>query len=415
MTIAEGSAATLRYKPYVSGEMDPDTIADRSSDPGSSGGQLLRRVSASLNMRVNSTDSAEILPSLQKRSSRHTRKFVDGSISGELSPGTYFELIEAVHRDTAAAFVTKSNSDYTSLTADNATETLTLGGGNPAGDGLKVGDIIEPSGCSVAANNRQFQIVAMSGTNGRTLKVYPAPTDMTADTSFSLARAGKASMVPASSHVKRKFLFERHNSDLDRSRLFEECRVVGYRITIPAEGNATIELMLMGRKRTTVSSGSAPFFSAPTAITSTEVVNTLNGTVYLDGARIGLVTSLQLTFQLAADAPAVLGQAFPPDILLGVANVGVELGFLLDSDDTAATILENETEVAVLALLTSGDFATADSISFCLPRVKINSADEPMQGEGSQAVSCQGKALEYVGSGTGVPATTVRIHDTAAA
>lgn len=300
------------------------------------------------------------------------------------------------------------------MVADNATATLTLGGGDPVGDGLRIGDIITMSGCSVAANNRQFQIVGMSGTNGRVLTVYPAPTDMTSDTSFGLARSGQVSSVPSSGHVKRMFLFERNNSDLDRSRIYEECRITGYRMTIPAEGNATFEAMLMGRRRVTVSGGSAPFFGSPTAVTSTDVVNTLNGAVYLAGVRIGLVTSITLNFTLAADAPAVLGQAYPADILLGTASCTVEIGFLLDSDDTAATILENETEVTIVALLSSGDFATANAISICLPRVKINSADEPMQGEGSQAVSCQGEAIEYVGSGTGVPATTIRIHDTAA-
>ena len=414
MTIAEGSAATLRYKFYSVATMDADTVEDRTSDPGSSGGQLLRRVSASLNLRKNATRSQEILPSRQVRSSRHTRSFVEGSISGELSPGTYFEFQEAAHRDTGATFSSKSNTDYTSLTADNATAKLTLGSGNPVSDGLKVGDIITVSGASVAANNRRFMIVAMGGTNGRELTVYPAPTDMTADTSFGLARAGLASAPPSSAHVKRKLFLERYNEDLDLSRVYDECRITGYRLSIPAEGNATFEAMVMGRQRETLTGGSAPFFASPTAITSTNVVNTLNGAVYLAGSKIGLVTSLNLTFTMNADAPAVLGQAFPPDILLGTAAITAELGFLLDDADTAATIFEDETEVTVLALLSSGDFATSDAISICLPRFKINQADEPMQGEGSQAVSCQGEALEYTAAGVGVPASSIRIHDTAA-
>ncbi len=414
MTIAEGSAATLRYKFYTSGTMAAAAIADRSSDPGSSGGQLLRRVSAALNLRANATGSQEILPSRQTRSNRQTRRWVEGPVSGELSPGTYFDFQEAAHRDTGTTFAAKSQTDYTSLAADNATSKLTLGGGNPVTDGLKVGDIITISGASVAGNNRHFLVLAFGGTSNREITVYPAPTDMAADTSFGLARPGLASAPPSSSHVKRKVLFERYNEDTDKSRIYEECRITGYRLNMPAEGNATFEFNVMGRNRATLSAGSAPFFAAPAAITDGNVVNTLNGAVYLGGTKIGLVTSINVTASLAADAPAVLGQAFPPDILLGTFSAQVELGFLLDDADTAASIYENETEVTVIALLTAGDFGTTDAISICLPRVKINQADEPMQGEGSQPVSCQGVALEYTGSAAGLPTTTIRIVDTAA-
>lgn len=414
MTIAEGSAATLRYKFYSSGTMDPDTIADRTSDPAATGGQVLRRVSASLNMRKNATRSQEILASRQVRSSRHTSQRVEGSISGELSPATYFDFIEAAHRDTAATFAAKTEADYTSITADNATSKLTLGGGAPVTDGLKVGDVITLSGCSVAANNRNFVIISFAGTSNREITVWPAPTDMGADTAFGLTRAGLSSMPPSTSHVSRKVLFERNNSDLDISRVYDECRVTGYRISMPAEGNATIEVMVMGRDRATLTGGSAPFFASPTAETSTDVVNTLEGVVYLNGSRIGLITSLQINASLNADAPRALGCTFPPDILLGTLDVNGEVGFLLDDTDTAATLFENETEVGLIALLTTGVFSSGHAIAIHMPRIKLNSADENMQGEGSQQVQCQFQALLYAGSTAGVPVTTIRIMDTAA-
>lgn len=414
MTIAEGSAATLRYKFYSSGDMDPDTVAVRASDPADTGGQILRRVSVALNLRKNSTRSQEILASRQVRSSRHTSARVEGSINGELSPGTYFDFIEAAHRDTAAAFVAKSEADYTTIVADNATAKLTLGGGAPVTDGLRVGDIITLSGCSVAANNRNFLILAFGGTSNREITVYPAPTDMTADSAFGLARAGLASMPPSSSHVKRKVFFERYNTDLDLSRLYEECRVTGYRLNVPAEGNATFETMVMGRQRNTVSAGSAPFFGSPTAETSTDVVNSLEGVIYLNGSRIGLITSLSLSASLSADAPSVLGQTFPPDVLLGTIDITGELGFLLDDGDTAATIFENETEVGLVAVLTTGAFASGSAISIHLPRIKLNTADENAQGEGSQQVQCQFQALLYAGSTAGVPTSTIRVQDMAA-
>lgn len=414
MTIAEGSAASLRYKKYTTATMAASSIADRSSDPGNTAGQVLRRVSVGLQLRKNATRSQEIRTSRQVVSSRHTSARIEGSFSGELSPGTYFDFIEAVNRDTRAAFTAKSESDYTSLAADEGDSTLTLGGGDPVADGLRVFDVIQITGASVAGNNQQYVILGFSGGSNRVMAVYPAPADMTADTAFGLTRIGRSTEAAASAHVKRKFLFERYNEDLDLSRIYEENRITGLRLGVPAEGNATLEVMVMGRKRVTLTGGSAPFFGSPTAETTTDVVNTLTGFVYLNGARVGLITSIQLNATLSADAPRVLGQAFPPDILLGTLDVNGEVGFLLDDADTAATIFENETEVALGFMLTAGAFATGHCISVYMPRVKLNSGDENVQGEGSQQVQCQFQALQYVGSTAGVPTTTIRVLDTAA-
>lgn len=103
MTIAEGSGVNLRYKFYASGAMVADTEADPATDPGTTGGQVLRYTQSSLNLRTNMTKSAEILPSRQVRSNRRTSRHVEGSITGELSPGTYFDFIEAVLRGTRVA------------------------------------------------------------------------------------------------------------------------------------------------------------------------------------------------------------------------------------------------------------------------------------------------------------------------
>lgn len=414
MTIAEGSAARFVYKFYSVGTMTASAIASRASDPASSGGQVLRRVSASINLRKNATRSQEILTSRQIRSSRHTSKRVEGSITGEFSPGTYYDFIEAAHRDTGASFAAKDETDYTSVTASASGSTLTLAAGDPVSDGLRVGDVIEIANASVAANNRKFLITAFGGTTNRTISVHPAPADMVADTEFDLTRPGLATLIPSTGHVKRKVLIERYNEDLDVARLYEECRITGYRIQVPAEGIATFEAMVMGRAMNTVTAGSAPFFASPSAATTTEVANALNGALFLNGSQVGLVTGININLSLAADAPRVVGQSFPPDILIGLADVSGDMTILLDDSDTARTIFENETEVALVAMLTSGDAGTSAAIGICLPRIKLNSADENVQGEGSQVISCQFQALEYVGSAAGVPATTIRLHDTSA-
>ena len=412
--VAEGVSAEIRYKAYTSGAMTPGTLDDYATDPANTGGQLLRRVSANLNLRKNTTRSSEILPSRQVRSSRHTSQRVEGSITGDLSPGTYFDFIEAAHRDTKASFVSKSESDYTSLAADESDSTLTLGGGDPVSDGLRAGMIITITGASVAANNRQFLIRGFSGGSNRVISVFPAPADMGADTAFGLARAGRSTQVAGSSHVARKFLIEKYQRDADVSRLFRECRVTGYRLQVPAEGNAEFEAMFMGRQRTKLATGSSPFFGSPSAITTTNIVNSLEGAVYVGSTRIGLITGLTLNFSLSASAPSVLGQDFPSGVILGTASLGGNLTFLADDEDALADAYEAETELTMVGLLTSGDFASAHSIGFCMPRFKLNNMEEQTQGEAEQVFSAEIEALEYTGATAGLPASTFLLHDTSA-
>ena len=329
--IAEGSGVSLRYKFYASGAMAAAAEADPATDPGATGGHVLRYTQSSLNLRANATTSAEILPSRQVRSNRRTSRRVEGSISGELSPGTYFDFFEAVLRGTRAA---------------------------------------ETAGFSVIA--------------------------------------------PASGHVRRKLLVERYHADLDKSRLYTECRLTGFRLAVPAEGISTVEFMLLGRNRLTRTAGAAPYLTAPAAATTTDVVNSLSGSISIGGSPVGLVTAAGINCTNSAEAPQVLGQPFAPDVLLGRTLVDGSLTFLLDDADTAAAIFEGEQEVAVALTLTNAA-SGGQSVTVELPRVKLTSADEETRGDLSQPVTCAFTALEYTGNATGVPVSTIRITDTGAA
>ena len=417
MSLAEGSAIRFAYKFYASGTMTTNAEADTSTDPGASGGQILRRVSASLNLRKNVVRSQEILSSRQVRSARHTSRRVEGAITGELSPGTYAELIEAALRGTAAALVagSLSETDFTSVAADNATSKFTFAGGDPVALGLVKGAIIEFASLSVAANNGvRFMVTGFGGTSNREVTVYPAPTDMTADTAFTLTTPGQSCIIPASGHVRRKLAVERYDTDLDRARLYTEGRVTGFQVAVPAEGIATITVNLMGRSRETVTGGSAPYFTSPAAATSTEVANALNGVLLIGGVKVGVVTGINITMAMNADAPVVVGQPFVPDILLGTADINGDFTALVDDGDAVNTAFENEDEVEILLMLTSGG-PTSDAISIHLPRLIITEASEDAQGEASQTITGRFQAKEYLGSGVGMPASSIRYTDTAAA
>ena len=99
--------------------------------------------------------------------------------------------------------------------------------------------------------------------------------------------ATKSLIVPASSHVSRKFGFEHYFSDLDKAMLFTECRLGGFSAQLPATGMATIEFPVMGRDMETYEDGSAPFFVSPAAASTTGLFTAVNGLLVVAGAAVG--------------------------------------------------------------------------------------------------------------------------------
>lgn len=418
MALAEGIQARVAYKAYSSGSITANSEPSTSTDPGASGGQILRRVSASLNLVKDAYQSEEIRTDRQIADYRHGLRRVEGSISGELSPLTYFDLMVAAHRDTAVSALSLGNANFTSVTSDGSASTFVFSAGDPVTSGLRVGDIIRFSSLATAANNdRNFVIRAFGGTSNRTVTVHPAPTtDAVADSSFSLSRPGKTTIVPASSFVSRKYGFEVYYEDLDQARLFTECRVAGYSLSLPATGLSTIEVPIMGRNVATFSSGSAPYFTSPSAATTTTACASANGLILSPDAGtspLAVVTGLDISLDLGPEMGAVINQSIAPEIFLGRANVtGTVTAFL--EDFALFDAFNAESELQLIVRVDSGSAANADAICIYLPRVKFGGADMPLSGAGGQTITLPFQALRYTGAVAGRDTTTIRIHDTAA-
>lgn len=414
MTIAEGVQGSLRYKPYSSGAITSNAQPDKASEPGSSGGQVMRRVSASLNLTKDTFTSSEIRTDRMVGDLRHGVRRVAGSVSGELSPATWFEMFEAAHRHTAVASINDSNIEFTSAAADNVLSTITFAGGDPVSEGYGVGEIVRLANMSDVDNNaRNFVIVGFGGTSNRTLTVFPAPDTMSADTAFTITRPGKVTFPPATGHVSRKFFFEHYQSDIDYSRLFKECRIAGYRISAPATGMVTVDVTVLGRDMEIVSAGSAPFFASPTAATSTNILASVNGALYINGTRAAVVTGFDITYAMAAEAPAVVGQSFVPEIFLGRSMVSGTFSAYVE-DAGLFNLFLNETEATFLAMLEAETTQPAAAMSIYLPAIKVTAADLNLSGEGGQLVTIPFVGLRYEGSGAGIESTAIQIHDTSA-
>lgn len=411
MSLAEGSSLSFRYKAYATGVISSNTQPTSTSDPGQSGGQILRRVSSSLALKKDTYQSNEIRTDKQIQDFRHGAKRVTGSITGELSPQTWFDFIEASMLATKASALSMSQSDFTSVTADNTTSKFTFSAGNPVTRGIRTGDILRFSSLLDSDNNsKNFLVTGFGGTQNRQVSVYPAPDTMSADSAFTVATTGKSVYIPSSSFVKRKYGIEFWSSDISVSRLFTECRAAGFTMQLPATGMATMEVPFMGRdmeERSTV------FYTAPTSETTTGCIAAVNGLIQIAGTTVGVVTGANIKLDLNPSSDAVAGQNYVPEVFLGRANCTGQLTAFFQ-DATVINYFVNETEVAILLYLTTTSASASPAMSIYLPRVKFGDADVAASGEGGQQITLPFQALKADGTTAGDEATTIRVVDTQA-
>jgi hypothetical protein len=414
MSLAEGSAARLAYKFYPTGDIAANAAAVSATDLQAAGAQILRNVSTGIKLGKDTYQSNERRSDRQIANFRHGVRRVSGPINGEFSPKTYGDFFQAAFRGTWSAGITLSQVELTSLAADKATSTFTAGGGDPVALGLRVGHIIRNTNLSDPDDNsRNFIITGFSGASNRIISVFPAPDTMAADTSFTLATAGKRLVIPSTSagFVKRKVALEIYRSDIALAQLFTECRVGGFDLKLPATGNATIDFPITGRDQELYQGGAAPFFAAPTADTSTSVLAAVNGLLMVNGIVQGVLTQLDIKMDLAAQADPVVGQNIVPEIFLGRSNVTGSCTAMLQ-DGTLLSNFSNEDEISILAYLTADNSLAPAAVSIFLPRIKFSDADVSNSGETGQTISLPFQALKYVGAAPGVDQTTIQLVDT---
>lgn len=414
----EVTSERLTYKFYTDAAIDPTTEAVAASDPAATGGQILRHVSHNMSLDKNSYGGKEIRTDKQMPMSKDGSRQVPIAINGLLSPLTYKDLFAAAVGGTwSASAISKTQAELTSMAADVSAYTLTAGGGDPVAEGFKVGDIVRALTLSDTDNNsKNFFIRGFSGSNNRTISVYPAPDTMTADTSFTLATAGRSLYMPASAHVKRKVAFEVYNSDGDIARLFTEARMSGFDFSIAPDQDAQINFSGLGRNRVVYDAATAPFFTSPTAETTTDLIGSMDGVLQLNGSIVGVCTGLSIKYNRAPTAPKQIHpQGLAAGILLDDAVISGDFTVFL-KDRTFLDLFDDPTtrkatEFELFAYLPVSAAAAAAAMVIYLPRIKINSNAESTI-EGAKAIQCGFAAARYLGSGVGIDSTSIRLVDT---
>jgi len=346
--------------------------------------QYLRRINSSMNVTKETYQSNEMRSDRQIADFRHGVQAVEGSLSGELSPGTYNLLMAAILRKAwAAGEVSGPESDITVAIVSGASATFTSAAtATFLTDGLKVGDVVRwtgfaQTGTDARANNaHNFMITAltekiMTGTflDG-VAAVEKAETE-----ALTCTVVGKKCWTPTTGHTEDWFSIEHNYSDVDLSEVFWDCKVNTMAVKLPPTGISTIDFGFVGLNHTNYAGATAPYFTAVLAASTGGALAAVNGALFVQGTKIALLTGLDFDIAGNLSSDPVVGSNVKTDIFDGRVIIKGNMSVYFE-DATFRDYFINETEVSICGAFTTSNAANADFLAFTMPRVKVGGASK---------------------------------------
>jgi len=341
--------------------------------------QYLRRVTSNMNLTKETYQSNEMNSNRQVSDFRHGVRSIDGTISGELSPGTYGLLQAAILRKAWATGVNSgAHADVTAAATTGAAGTFTTVAGTWLTDGFKVGDVVRFTGWAgvLTNNDHNFLITAVTETVMTVVGLDGVPPTAEAATdSVTATVVGKKVWVPETAHTEDWFSIEHAYTDVDLSEVFWDCKVNTASFKLPASGMATTDYGIMGLNVTNFAAGNAPYFSAVLAADTHGVLASVDGVLCVNGVQVALLTGLDFDIAAGLTSEGVVGSNTKPDIFDGKIAVKGNMTVFF-TDTTFRDYFENETEVSINCAFTTSNAPNADFMAFSMPRVKVGGASK---------------------------------------
>jgi hypothetical protein len=401
MPISKGTSKQVAYKKETT----------FGTPAGTSGGSLLRRVTANFNLVKEAYESNEIRVDRQVADFRHGVRSAEGTLNGELSSSSYDDFMASVVGKDFVA-VSLGAAAQTTVTAVGSVYTLVRASGSFLTDGIKVGMVIRAAGLTTSGDNGKNLLVAsVTATN---IVVVPLNgSTMTAQgtaSSVTLTAPGKQTFVPATGHTDDSYTVEEFYADIAQSEVYTGMKVNSVAVQLPATGLTTIDIGFAGKDLT--QTGTSQYFSTPTAQGTQGIFAAVNGVMLVQGAPVALITSADFSIERATENATVVGSNSIADIFTGRIRVTGNLSVYFQ-DAAFRDYFNAETPVSLVLSVTSDSTATANFITFTLPKVKLGSFTKD-DGELGIIASTSFQALLNDVTTAGLPATTIQIQDSAA-
>lgn len=363
MAVAQGQLKRLAFKKQ----------SGLGSAASGSGAQYLRRETAAFNKKTDTYNSNEITSHQQYTGDTYGIGSTEGSLDNVLSVGTYASFMgSAVRRDFAAV------SAITSLSltiAGSGPYTVTRGTGSFLTDGVKIGNVVRITAGTYTGVARDINLLVTGVTALVLTVIVPNGKALAAQgpvASSTVTVMGKTTFAPISGHTNDYYTFEEQYSDLSLNRVYSDVQVGTVEISVPATGNSTVKLSMMGLIR--AKSGTATF-TTPTVETTTSILSAANGIILLNGAKSTVGTSFNGKIENGlAKGEATIGSNSISDMVKGDIKFSGTVTAVHDGETTSDYYV-NQTAIGLVCALFVDGTDTSDFFVMGASRAKLFSDD----------------------------------------
>lgn len=342
-----------------------------------SGGQAMRRVSASGKLAKASYENNEITSHQQSTGNTHGGRSAMFALNGLLSGNTYSTFFASLMRALFAATSAITGRSITVASPGGSLYTITDGTATWLTSGLKIGDVIRiTAGTYANAVNRDNNLIITAVTETVITGATLNGTVMIAEgpiASSAVAVTGKKCKAPLTAHTSDYWTIEEYQSDITKSELFTDAVVQSIDVGIPSTGNTTIAANFVALNRT---SSGAQVLTTPTVETTTSVVQGIKGLVLMNGTVIANVTGLNLKIDgKTKPLSNVLGSNFAPDVARGIITVtGQVTAFYQDAIMPGYFDAATPISIAVVDAVDSTN--NSEFVSFIMSKVILDGDDK---------------------------------------
>ena len=375
-----------------------------------SGAKQLRRVTSQFNQTAETLQSAEIRQDYQIADYRLGSLSTEGSLNGELSPGTYSDFFAAALAKNFAAGGSTTGASLT-IAASGSFYTITRAAGSWLTDGFYVGNVIRLSGAGFAPANvgKNIQILSITALV-LTVRTFDENT-LTPEGPIAAAGAaviGKQTFAPLTGHTSDSFTIEEFYGDVNVSEVHAGNKVSSIAVQLPASGFCTVDVSFMGKGM--MKTGNTQHFATAAAASTTGLTVGISGSVLVNGVPAGVITNASFNLDRGLESAVVVGSRYAADIFDGRVNVTGDFSTYFENSVYRDYFI-NETKISLVFALTTGSEANAEVISFVLPSVKLGSVTRN-DGEAGIVQDHSFQALLNSVTTGGLPATTLLVQDT---
>lgn len=389
--------------------------ASKGTLAAAGGGFIIRREQSTFELAKETyTTESEITSTQQLLSNAHGVRLVNGKLTGILSPATYSDVIATIMRRDFAAVASVTGASIT-VAGTGPSYTVTRAAGSYLTDGFKVGMVVRLSAGSFNVANLNKNLLVTNVTALALTVSVVNTTALVAEGPIAAATVsvpGKVTYIPTSGHTNIYYTVEEWYPDVPYSERNVDVKFLQANLSLPGTGNAKCDLTANGLNQT---NAVGAYFTAPAAETTTQSLVAASGLLLVGGVAQAIVTDLSISIDgKGKPADGVVGTDIRPDVFTGKCMVSGSFTAYFDSGTMTGLFLD-QVSTSIVSVLSAGDAANADFMSFTMSDVRINSSSPDDTETGLKRTYNYVAVMNAAGGpGTATEKTTLSIQDSKA-